>query len=186
MHFISKTILLSETNQRERLWLACKCCGRIWCLSSSGEALCTQRRRLCQATARGVSGTCKSACIFLKVSKPFRNFTACLFITRYALDPYKELMKCVFPLDLSSLRASRSIWFLSYPFYHHRHSPSAWSFANTVCPRLRVTATSKIFLNVFGSPQYWLIDQERGCIFQVISIQALIMKCRARKRNTLF
>lgn len=69
---------------------------------------------------------------------------------------------------------------------HRRHSPSAWSFANTVCPQLRVTATSKIFLNGFGSPQYWLIDQERGCIFQVISIQALIMKCRARKRNTLF
>lgn len=145
MHFISKTILLSETNQSKCLWLACKCCGRTRCLNGFREALCVQCRRLCQETAWGISGTCKSACIFLKVSKPFRNFTAYLFITIRALDPYKELMKCVFPLDLSSLRASRSIWFLSYPFHYCIHSSHAWSFPSTVCPQLRVISTSEMF-----------------------------------------
>ena len=53
--------------------------------------------RLCQATARRAPGTCKSACISLKVSQPFRNFTAYLFITRHGLDPHKARMKWVFP-----------------------------------------------------------------------------------------
>jgi len=48
MHFISKTILLRETKQRECLWLACKCSGRTWCPGGPGAARCTQgcaRRR---------------------------------------------------------------------------------------------------------------------------------------------